>query len=230
MQIEPSLYIVPTPIGNLQDITLRAIEVLTNVDLIACEDTRRCGLLLKSLNISNNNRLRSYYDQNEERRSIELINEILDGKSVALISDAGTPCISDPGFRLVSKAREHSIKVVSLPGATAFVPSLVASGFPNHCFTFYGFPPQKKGRKTFLLNALSNSNTIIFYEASHRITKLIKEIAEIDSNRMILISREISKIYEEHIEFSGQHFLDGAVKITEKGEFVVIVAGKKATP
>jgi len=224
MEIEICLYIVPTPIGNLSDITLRAIEVLSGVDIIACEDTRRSGLLLKSLNIPNRSRLRSYFDFNEERRSLELIDEIRSGKSVALISDAGTPCISDPGFRLVRLARNSGIKIISLPGAVAFVPSLVASGFPIHSFTFFGFPPQKKGRQLFLKNAFSNPHTLVFYESSHRILRFLKEISSIDSSRQIFVSREISKIYEEHLCFSAMDFLCGNVQITDKGEFVVVVS------
>ena len=224
--IEPCLYIIPTPIGNLQDITFRAVQILKNVDIIACEDTRHSGLLLKSLEIPSDKKLRSYHDYNEETKSIEIINEIKKGKSVALISDAGTPCISDPGYRLIKKAKENNIKIISLPGAKAFIPALVASGLAVHSFVFMGFPPQKKGRQTFLKNAINNENTIILYESSHRILKLIKEIAELDGNRNIFISREISKIYEEHINFNTSEFLNNEITITQKGEFVVIIEGK----
>ena len=224
--ISNCLYIVPTPIGNLQDITLRAIKILKEVDIIACEDTRRSKLLLKSLDIPSANRLRSYFDYNEETKSTEIINEIKKGKSVALITDAGTPCISDPGYRLVKKSKENNIKIVSLPGATAFVPALVSSGLPVHSFSFLGFPPQKKGRQAFIKNIINSENTTIVYESPHRILKLMKEIAELDGNRNIFISREISKIYEEHINFSTSQYLTGEITITEKGEFVVIVEGK----
>ena len=222
-KIEVALYIVPTPIGNLEDITVRAINVLKNVDIIACEDTRRSGLLLKSLEISHSAQLHSYYDFNEETKSVALIAQILNGKSVALISDAGTPCISDPGYKLVNKAIEKGIKIISLPGATAFVPALVASGFAVHSFTFLGFPPQKKGRSTFLKNALNSSNTVILYESSHRVLKLISEISQIDNNRNICIGREISKIFEEYIRFNTSDFAEEKIKITEKGEFVIII-------
>ena len=222
-KIEPTLYIVPTPIGNLEDITLRAINVLQTVDIIACEDTRRGGNLLKSLDISHSARLFSYYDFNEETKSIFLINEILNGKSVALISDAGTPCISDPGYKLVNKGIEKGIKIISLPGATAFVPALVASGLAVHSFTFLGFPPQKKGRSTFLKNALNIPTTVILYESSHRISKLISEISQIADNRNICIGREISKVFEEYIRFNTSEFSAEKIKITEKGEFVVII-------
>jgi len=222
-KIEPALYIIPTPIGNLEDITLRAINILKNVDIIACEDTRRSGLLLKSLDISTSSRLSSYYDFNEDTKSISLIDEILNGKSVALISDAGTPCISDPGYKLVNKGIEKGVKIISLPGATAFVPALVASGFAVHSFTFLGFPPQKKGRSTFLKNALSIPNTVILYESSHRISKLISEISQIANSRDICIGREISKVFEEYIRFNTSEFINEKIKITEKGEFVVII-------
>lgn len=224
--MENALYIVPTPIGNLQDITLRAINILKEVDIIACEDTRKSGLLLKTLDILSANRLCSYHDYNEYERSIEIINEIKNGKSVALISDAGTPCISDPGYKLVCNAKENNIKIISLPGATAFVPALVSSGMAVHSFVFLGFPPQKKGRKTFLLNAINSEHTTILYESSHRILKLIKELSQLDNNRNIFISREISKIYEEHISFTTTQFLNNEIKITEKGEFVVIIKAK----
>ena len=222
-KIEPALYIVPTPIGNLEDITLRAINVLKSVDIIACEDTRKGGLLLKSLAISHSARLSSYYDFNEETKSTFLINEILNGKSVALISDAGTPCISDPGYKFVNKGIEKGIKIISLPGATAFVPALVASGFAVHNFTFLGFPPQKKGRSTFLKNALNIDSTVILYESSHRISKLISEISQLDANRNICIGREISKFFEEYIRFNTSEFISNEIQITEKGEFVVII-------
>lgn len=225
--ISACLYIVPTPIGNLEDITFRALQVLKNVDIIACEDTRRSGLLLKSLEIPSKNRLCSYHDYNEEIRSIQIIKEIKSGKSVALISDAGTPCISDPGYKLVSVAKENNIKIVSLPGPTALITALVASGLAVHNFTFVGFPPAKKGRQTFIKSIINAENTTILYESSHKILKLIKEVAELDSNRNVFISREITKIYEEHINFNTSAFLKNEVNIIEKGEFVVIIEGKK---
>jgi 16S rRNA (cytidine1402-2'-O)-methyltransferase len=225
-KIEASLYIVPTPIGNLEDITLRAINILQNVDIIACEDTRRCGMLIKNLNLQCSAKFESYFDYNEDSKSKHLINEIKNGKSVALISDAGTPCISDPGFRIVNMAIESNIKVIPLPGATAFVPALIVSGFAVHSFIFMGFPPQKKGRSTFLKDTLNATNTVILYESSHRINKLIQEIAMIDNSRNICISREISKIFEEQIRFNTSEFIAGNVKITEKGEFVIVIEGK----
>ena len=198
---------------------------MKSVDIIACEDTRKSGMLLKLLNITHHSKLQSYYDFNEETKSVFLINEILNNKSVALISDAGTPCISDPGYKLVNKAIEQNIKIISLPGTTALIPALTASGFAVSNFTFLGFPPQKKGRNTFIKNALNEKYTVILYESSHRIIKLIEEIAKIDSTRKICIGREISKVFEEYIRFSASEFIDGKVKITEKGEFVIVIEG-----
>ncbi len=229
-KIEAALYLVPTPIGNLQDITYRAVKILSNVDIIACEDTRRAGVMLKELKIKNNSsKLVSYYNYNEGIKSDALVNELKNGKSVALISDAGTPCISDPGYRIVSKAIENNIKVISVPGATAFVSALIASGLPVHNFIFLGFPPQKKGRKTFIQEALNNEKTFILYESSHRIKKLISEIAEIDGDRNICIAREISKIFEEYIRFNTADFLQNKINIIEKGEFVVVIEGSKCS-
>lgn len=225
--IEVALYIVPTPVGNMEDITLRAINILKNVDIIACEDTRHTGMLLKALNINNDNKLQSYYNYNEEIKSDILINEILNGKSIALVSDAGTPCISDPGYKLINKGIEQNIKIIALPGATAFVPALVASGLAVNSFTFIGFLPQKKGRQTALKKIMNIDNTIVLYESSHRIIKLISEISQIDNNRNICVSREISKVFEEHIRFNTAEFLDNKIKITEKGEFVVVIEKTK---
>ncbi len=231
-ELKPALYLVPTPIGNVEDITLRAINILQNADIIACEDTRHTGVLLKLLDkITNNKKLISYFDHNESERSSYLIKEIINGRSVALVSDAGTPCISDPGYKIVSAAVQNNIKIVPLPGATAFVPALIASGFAVHNFTFLGFPPQKKGRQTFLTNALESSNTIILYESSHRIIKLLNEIALIASQsgqkRNIFVAREISKLYEEQIRFSTDDFLNNQVVVVTKGEFVVIIESIK---
>jgi 16S rRNA (cytidine1402-2'-O)-methyltransferase len=228
MELEPALYLVPTPIGNLGDITLRALDVLKNADIIACEDTRHSGTMLKHFDIKPKS-LVSYFDHNEAEKSVYLISQILSGKSVALISDAGSPGISDPGYRLIQNAIAEDIKVVSLPGATAFVPALTASGMAVNRFKFFGFPPQKKGRKTFLENAVAEESTIIFYESSHRIEKLIDELGLLcNPERKICISREISKVYEEHIrgtigELSGKT----AKKKNLKGEFVVILEGRK---
>ena len=226
--LQPALYLVPTPIGNLEDITLRAINILQSVDVIACEDTRRTGILLKSLKIdAHSKKLVSYFEHNEVEKSNYLIREILAGKTVALVSDAGTPCISDPVYKIVSSAINNNIKIVPLPGPTAFVPALIVSGFAVHNFTFFGFPPQKKGRQTFLKNVLNSENTAILYESSHRITKLLQELAVISSssnkNRNICVVREISKIYEEQIRFTTNDFLENKVNILDKGEFVIVI-------
>lgn len=248
--LSPALYIVPTPVGNLEDITVRALTVLKNADIIACEDTRRAGMLLKLLNvvgetaaagsniasdvsktavaggkINNNVKFVSYHDYNEAERTSFLVNEIAAGKIAALISDAGTPCISDPGYKLVAAAIAAGITVVPLPGATAFVPALVASGFAVHRFTFFGFPPQKKGRQTFIADVLQSPNTAILYESSHRITKLLAELAAAagSAGRNICVAREISKVFEQFYRFNTADYLSGGVTITEKGEFVVVV-------
>lgn len=224
---DKTLYIVPTPIGNLEDITLRAIKILQNADIIACEDTRHTGNLIKKLEINTNAKLISYFEHNENEKTNFLINEIENGKVVALVSDAGTPAISDPGYRLIDKAIKNNVKIIPLPGANAFIPALIASGLPVHNFTFWGFPPQKKGRKTFISKVMNCENTSILYEASHRIIKLIGEITEIDDNRNICVAREISKIFEEYIRFNTSDFLNNKIKIVEKGEFVIIIEGRK---
>ncbi len=195
--LKPALYIVPTPIGNLEDITLRAINILKNADIIACEDTRHSGQLLKLLEIKAK-KLTSYHNFNEAERSDELIEAIISGKSIAIISDAGTPLISDPGYKIVNQCVAKNIEVVSLPGATAFVPALVGSGLPVSNFTFLGFPPAKKGRQTFLKSLSNYSHTIILYESPHKIIKLTEELIELYGNDVnACVVREISKIYEE---------------------------------
>jgi 16S rRNA (cytidine1402-2'-O)-methyltransferase len=224
--LECAIYLVPTPIGNMEDITLRAIRVLQEADIIACEDTRHSGQLLKALKIIPKAPLQSYHDHNEEQKANVLVEQVLNGKSLALISDAGTPCISDPGYRLVNAAIERNVKIVSLPGATAFVPALVSSGFAVNNFTFFGFLPQKKGRATFLRNVLECRTTAIVYESSHRIMKLISELSELAPERRICICREISKVYEEIIHCTAseaQH-----IKLSEKGEFVVVIEGNQS--
>ena len=218
---------MPTPIGNLEDITLRAIKVLSNVDIIACEDTRNAGNLLKQLNI-NYKKLVSYHNFNEIEKSTSIINSILDGKSVALVSDAGTPGISDPGYRLVNEAILNNIKIVPLPGASALLPALTASGFPIHRFTYAGFPPHKKGRKTFINSLKSYDSTIILYESPNRLQKLINEIIEVFGTEIeVCIAREISKKFEEFIRGSIleiKKIIDDKQSI--KGEIVVVLNPK----
>jgi 16S rRNA (cytidine1402-2'-O)-methyltransferase len=226
--LKAGIYLIPTPIGNLDDITLRAIKILKAADIIACEDTRTTGQLLKLLEI-NHGKMVSFHEHNEIQRIEELIKAAEDGSIVALVSDAGSPGISDPGYRLVNIARKSDVYVTALPGATAFVPALTASGFPTDAFVFLGFPPAKKGRKTFLEKLINYDLTIILYESPHKIIKLIEEIiilhgADID----ICIAREISKIYEEFIYGTAEHVLTQLKnKSSIKGEFVVVINMKK---
>lgn len=225
-ELLPALYIVPTPIGNLDDITLRALKILAAADIIACEDTRNTGKLLNHYSIFSK-KLESYYEFNELKKSQILIKEILNGKIVALTSDAGYPGISDPAYRIINEAISNNINVVPLPGAAAFLPALVGSGFPTDCFKFVGFPPQKKGRKTFIKKAAQEECTVIFYESPHRILKLIEELIEICGNdRRVCIAREISKIYEEFIRGNLKSVKNELVSNNKvKGEFVVILRG-----
>jgi len=226
--INACLYIVPTPIGNLDDITIRAVKILNEVDIIACEDTRTTGNLLFLLKIKPK-KLVSYHNYNEQEKASHFIEEILIGKSVALLSDAGTPAISDPGYTLVKEAINNNIKIVPLPGATALIPALNASGLPTNNFTFLGFPPQKKGRKSFLEHALNFSTTTILYESSHRIEKLINELIGLGyADRQISVSRELTKLFEEHIRGTIAEVQKILNKTQIKGEFVVVIEGKKA--
>lgn len=222
--LEPALYLVPTPIGNLEDITLRAIKTLSSADIIACEDTRTSQNLLKKLDISFN-KLISYHEYNEKERAAGLVQNIISGKSVALISDAGTPGISDPGYRIINEAITNNIKIIPLPGANALLPALLGSGFPTNEFLFLGFPPQKKGRQTFLKGACEYSQTLIMYESTHRIGKLITEITEyFGEDTQICIARELTKIYEEFIRGTAKEVLEIYNTRKElKGEMVVVI-------
>ena len=220
------LYIVPTPIGNLEDITLRAIRILKEVDFILAEDTRTSSVLLKHLGIEKP--LRSHHKFNEHATVQMVADSIETGKDVALVSDAGTPGISDPGFLLVRTCVERGIEVTTLPGATAFVPALVQSGFPCDRFCFEGFLPQKKGRKKRIEALTEEERTMIFYESPFRVVKLLEQLAEaFGEEREVAVSREISKMFEETVRGTlaeaAEHFRQHA----PKGEFVVIVAGKK---
>ena len=222
---ETLLYLVPTPIGNLDDITLRAIKVLQSVDTILAEDTRTSGVLLKHLEISKP--MQSYHIHNEHKVLTQLIERMQKGEKMALVSDAGTPAISDPGFLLVRECLKNDIAIECLPGATAFVPALVKSGLPNDRFIFEGFLPHKKGRQTRLQQLSEENRTMVFYESPHRLVKMLTQLSEVlGEDRQASVSRELTKLFEETINGTLaeiiQHF--GGKKI--KGEIVVVVAGK----
>ena len=220
----PKLYLVPTPIGNLGDITLRAIETLKEVDLVIAEDTRKSGNLLKHLNISKP--LQSHHKFNEHRTLESLIQRLKSGISMALITDAGTPGISDPGFLLVRACIESQIEVESLPGATAFIPALVNSGLPSDRFVFEGFLPPKKGRQKRLTELSLEKRTMIFYESPHRIAKTLLQLSEhFGTDRKASVSRELTKIHEENIRGTLRELHHHYSKGTVKGEIVIVVGG-----
>lgn len=220
------LYIVPTPIGNLKDMTFRAIEVLKEVDLILAEDTRTSGKLLKHFEI--NTPLQSHHMHNEHKTIDGLIAKLKSGTNLALISDAGTPAISDPGFLLARACIENNIEVDCLPGATAFVPALVNSGLPNDKFVFEGFLPVKKGRQTRLQILAEETRTMIFYESPHKLLKTLTNFCEYFGNdRPVSVSRELTKLYEETIRGTAKQVLDHYSKKPLKGEIVIVVGGKK---
>ncbi|MBP8903671.1 MAG: 16S rRNA (cytidine(1402)-2'-O)-methyltransferase [Paludibacteraceae bacterium] len=218
------LYVVPTPIGNLEDMTFRAVKVLNSVDLILAEDTRTSGFLLKHYGIKTP--MQSHHKFNEHKTLQHVVEKIKSGQNVALISDAGTPAISDPGFMLVRACVEQEIEVECLPGATAFVPALVTSGLPNDRFCFEGFLPQKKGRQTKLKSLAAESRTMIFYESPFRIVKTLTQLAEVlGTERRASVSREISKLYEETVRGTLTELAEHFTLHPPKGEFVLIVAG-----
>lgn len=221
------IYLVPTPIGNLKDITLRALELLKEVDLILAEDTRTSSKLLKHYEI--NTPMQSYHMHNEHKVVDKIIEKVSSGMAIALISDAGTPAISDPGFLLVREAIQQNIEVECLPGATAFIPALVASGLPNDKFIFEGFLPVKKGRQTRLLLLAEETRTMILYESPHKLLKTLRDIVTyMGEERPISASREISKKFEEHLRGSASEVLQHFESHPPKGEFVLIVGGKPA--
>ena len=219
------LYIVPTPIGNLEDITLRAIKVLKSVDLILAEDTRTSGKLLKHYEIAT--QMQSHHMHNEHKTVQGIIEKLKSGLNIALISDAGTPAISDPGFLLTRTCVENEINVECLPGATAFVPALVNSGLPNDKFVFEGFLPVKKGRQTRLLILAEEPRTIILYESPHKLIKTLSNICEyFGEERQISVSRELSKLFEETKRGTVKNVLEHYTDHPPKGEIVVVVSGK----
>jgi len=217
------LYIISTPIGNMKDITLRAVDVLRDVDLILAEDTRRTGKLLKEYGISK--KMLSYNDANKTRRSLEAVELMKQGKDIALVSDSGTPCISDPGFYVVREAIKYNIDVSPIPGASAFVAALVASGLPTDKFGFLGFFPKKEGKKKETLFWISKTEgmTFIYYESPHRIMKTLKLMDEIIPDRQIVIGREITKKFEEFIRGSVKEVYSKIQNKTIKGEIVVLI-------
>ncbi|WP_431132908.1 16S rRNA (cytidine(1402)-2'-O)-methyltransferase [Psychroserpens mesophilus] len=220
------LYIVPTPIGNLKDMTFRAVEVLKEVDLILAEDTRTSGKLLKHFKIGTP--MQSHHMHNEHKMVDGLIQKLKSGLTIALISDAGTPAISDPGFLLTRACVENDIEVDCLPGATAFVPALVNSGLPNDKFVFEGFLPVKKGRQTRLLFLAEEARTIIFYESPHKLIKTLTNFCEyFGENRPVSVSRELTKLYEETTRGTAKEVLDYYSNKPPKGEIVIVVSGKK---
>jgi 16S rRNA (cytidine1402-2'-O)-methyltransferase len=220
------LYLVPTPIGNLRDITYRAIEVLENADLILAEDTRQARKLLTHYNIKTP--VQSHHMFNEHKTVVAISERIASGQTIALISDAGTPGISDPGFLLVRTCIEHDISVETLPGPTAFVPALVNSGLPSDRFCFEGFLPQKKGRQKKLLALKEEERTMIFYESPYRLVKALDEMALIfGADRQACVSRELSKIYEENIRGTLAFLSDHYKANPPKGEIVIVLSGDK---
>lgn len=220
------LYIVPTPIGNLEDMTFRAVRLLKEVDLILAEDTRTSGILLKHYDIQT--KMQSYHKFNEHKAISHIIDRLKGGEIIALISDAGTPGISDPGFLIAREAARENIDVECLPGATAFVPALVGSGIPCDKFCFEGFLPQKKGRMTRLKNLADEERTIVFYESPHRIVKTLTQLAEyMGEERFAATCREISKKYEETLRGTLKELIMHFTLNEPKGEFVIVVSGKE---
>lgn len=220
------LFIVPTPIGNLEDITFRAIKVLKEVNLILAEDTRTSKKLLQHYNI--NTPMQSHHMHNEHKTIDIILQRLKSGEQIALVSDAGTPAISDPGFLLSRACVEQGIEIECLPGATAFVPALVISGLPNDRFVFEGFLPLKKGRQTRLENLAEESRTMVFYESPHKLLKTITQfVTYFGPQRPISVSRELTKMYEETVRGTTSEVLAHFESIPPKGEFVIVVAGKK---
>jgi 16S rRNA (cytidine1402-2'-O)-methyltransferase len=224
-----TLFVIATPIGNLGDITQRALEILKQVDLIACEDTRQTVKLLNHFGIQKP--LTSYHDFNEEKKAEELVSKLIVGANVALVTDAGTPAISDPGYRVIRTCRERGIPVIAVPGPSAAVAALSVSGLPSDEFLFVGFLPQtQSGRKQKLTDVANVKSTLVFYEAPHRIKEALADMQEILGDREACVSREITKIHEEHLFGT---LSTARAKVTPIGEFVIVVAGateKRKTP
>ena len=221
------LYVVPTPVGNMEDMTFRAIRILKEADLILAEDTRTSGILLKHYEIKN--QLMSHHKFNEHGTTAGIVERLKAGATIALISDAGTPGISDPGFYLVREAVAAGQEVQCLPGATAFVPALVSSGLPDDRFCFEGFLPQKKGRKTRLENLRDEERTMVFYESPYRVVKTLKQFAEVfGEDRKVCCCREISKVHEECVRGTMTEVIAHFTETEPKGEIVIVVAGAES--
>jgi len=220
------LYVVPTPVGNMEDMTYRAVRILKEADVVLAEDTRTSGILLKHFDIHNH--LLSHHKFNEHGTSAGIVERLLAGQNVALISDAGTPGISDPGFFLVREAVRAGIEVQCLPGATAFVPALVSSGLPCDRFAFEGFLPQKKGRQTKIESLHDETRTMIFYESPYRLVKTLQQFAEAyGADRQVSVCREISKIHEESVRGTLEEVIAHFQAHEPKGEIVIVLAGAK---
>ena len=219
-----TLYIVPTPVGNMEDMTLRAIRILKEADVVLAEDTRTSGILLKHFDIKNH--LLSHHKFNEHATSAAVIERLLAGQNVALISDAGTPGISDPGFFLVREAAKAGVEVLTLPGATAFVPALVSSGLPCDRFCFEGLLPQKKGRQTRIEALRDETRTMVFYESPYRVLKTLQQFAEVfGPERQVSVCREISKVHEESVRGTLAEVTAHFTEHAPRGEFVIVLAG-----
>lgn len=218
------LFVVPTPVGNLEDMTLRAIRVLKEADLILAEDTRTSGILLKHFEIKNT--MQSHHKFNEHKMVESVVNRIKAGETIALISDAGTPGISDPGFLVVRECIKNSIEVECLPGATAFVPALVVSGLPDERFCFEGFLPQKKGRMTKLNSLRQENRTMVFYESPYRLVKTLQQFAEtFGKERRVSVSREISKVHEQTVRGTLSEVITHFTDTEPRGEIVIVLEG-----
>ncbi len=218
-----TLYLVSTPIGNLEDITLRALRILKEVDIVAAEDTRRTGLLLKHFNIKS--ALESYHDYNKEKKTPHLLNLLSKGRTIAVVSDAGTPGISDPAYYLVKRAVQTGITVSPVPGATAVVASLIVSGLPTDRFVFDGFLPPKKGRKTRLEQLKGENRTLILYEAPHRLVRTLNDLLNVFGNRHITVCREMTKKFEEIIRGTLTEIIAIFSQRDVRGEIVLVIEG-----
>lgn len=221
-----TLYIVPTPVGNMEDMTLRAVRVLREADLILAEDTRTSGILLKHFGIQNH--LMSHHKFNEHGTSAGIVERLKGGQTIALISDAGTPGISDPGFLLAREAAKAGVEVQCLPGATACIPAIVSSGLPCDRFCFEGFLPQKKGRQSFLASLKDEPRTMVFYESPYRLLKTLQQFAAVfGDDRQVSVAREISKMHEEHVRGTLAEVIQHFTETAPRGEIVIVLAGIK---